>query len=90
MSKLHVFYCSEVEEWWVAESPEHATQLSEKATRMTRGEVGIPLPEEWEQIPDGSSIKINEADEPGGPAVAKTAGEWAVENGPGLLCSVEC
>lgn len=86
---MHVFYCYDIDEWWVAESAAHATELSSKACGMEPGTPGVPLVDEWDQIPDERALRINEAEKPGGPPVTKTCREWCDESGPGLLCAVE-
>lgn len=86
---LHV-YVNGIVDSVVAESPEHALQLL-TAHLVDMGSDGPDeLASAFTQEPDDKLKTITRDDEnhverP----VTKTCAEWAVENGPGFLCSTE-
>lgn len=82
---LHV-YANSVIEWYVAESLDAAIEIARTYFRDIVGADEDEIDLDLEQVPDDNLLRIVD-DEHGKREQSCT--EWATENGPGFLCSLE-
>lgn len=78
-------YANQTTDWYVAESKEHAIELSiefNKGLGLFEDELDL----EFEQVADD---KILSREEISGQTVKKIAAEWAADNEPGFLMTSE-
>ncbi len=86
MSVLHV-YANSVVEWYVTESLEAAIDVARAHLRDVVGVSEDEMDLDLEQEPDDKMLRITE--DGLYEHREQTCAVWAVENGPGFLCSTE-